>query len=153
METRDNTPLVGGLLVALAIIGLIILGAITLAGRGPGDEVELETGSQQAPPAASSQSQDRSASTEVREGRVDVDIDNSVYVPATLTVKRGTTVTWTNRDTVPHDVTPEDSEPDVPRSDMLSQGQSYRRTFDTTGTFNYYCSIHPFMKGSVTVVD
>jgi plastocyanin len=71
-----------------------------------------------------------------------------VFSPSSLTVATGDTVTWTNNGTAPegHDVTG-----DGLASGILQEGQSYSNTFTSAGTFNYICSLHPFMKGSVTV--
>jgi plastocyanin len=68
------------------------------------------------------------------------------FSPSSLTVSTGDTVTWTNNGAEPHDVTG-----DGLASGTLQSGQSYEHTFATAGTYSYICSIHPFMKGSVTV--
>ncbi|MFF4410599.1 cupredoxin family copper-binding protein [Streptomyces sp. NPDC001262] len=78
-----------------------------------------------------------------------VAIVNYAYAPATLTVSRGTTVTWSNSDTAPHTITSSVSGPlDSP---MLNQGDSFSFTFSSAGTFSYYCTVHPTMKGTVVV--
>jgi plastocyanin len=68
------------------------------------------------------------------------------FSPNSLTVNTGDTVTWTNNGAEPHDVTG-----DGLASGTMQSGQSYEHTFATAGTYSYICSIHPFMKGSVTV--
>jgi plastocyanin len=80
-----------------------------------------------------------------------VTIQNFAFSPANITVKKGTTVTWTNKDSAVHDVV--SSQSGGPKSDHLEKGESFSFKFDTTGTFNYICSIHPSMKGVVTVTD
>ena len=82
---------------------------------------------------------------------VAVAIRNFAYAPATLTIKRGTRVTWTNNDTAPHDVTSVTGT--VLNSPRLTTGQSFSYTFNQTGTFNYYCTIHPNMRATVIVTD
>jgi amicyanin len=75
------------------------------------------------------------------------------YSPATLTVKVGDTVTWTNTDTTSgnaHTVTSQGRGP--LKSSSLTQGQAYSSTFTAAGTYPYYCAIHPDMKGTVTVM-
>lgn len=79
-----------------------------------------------------------------------VAIANFTFSPATITVKKGTTVTWTNQDTAPHTVTGTNG---GPSSGNLSQGQTYSFTFNTVGTFNYFCAIHPMMKAVVIVTE
>jgi LPXTG-motif cell wall-anchored protein len=68
------------------------------------------------------------------------------FSPSSLSVNTGDTVTWTNNGAEPHDVTG-----DSLASGTLDSGQSYSHTFASAGTYSYICSIHPFMKGSVTV--
>jgi plastocyanin len=85
-----------------------------------------------------------------------VTIQNFAFSPADITVKKGTKVTWTNRDSTPHTITQDDNQPaGSPGLDSkgLSNGESYSATFDQTGTFHYHCSIHPEMTGSVTVTE
>ena len=72
------------------------------------------------------------------------------YSPASLTIRQGNTVTWTNQDSVEHDVTVTQG-PTSFRSPMLAKGQSWRHTFDTPGTWSYICSVHPDMRATVTV--
>ncbi|HVX23900.1 MAG TPA: plastocyanin/azurin family copper-binding protein [Candidatus Saccharimonadales bacterium] len=81
-----------------------------------------------------------------------VSISNEAFSQANITVKKGTTVTWTNNDAVAHTVTETDSQ-DGPNSQDLNQGQTYSFTFNKVGTFQYDCSIHPFMTGTVTVTE
>ncbi|MBO0868654.1 MAG: cupredoxin family copper-binding protein [Micromonosporaceae bacterium] len=78
-----------------------------------------------------------------------VAIRNFAFSPATLTVKVGTTVTWTNQDTDAHTVTSQNGGP--LKSAALDQGQSYSYTFSTPGTYAYLCTIHPFMTATVKV--
>ncbi|TSE01699.1 amidase [Skermania sp. ID1734] len=78
-----------------------------------------------------------------------VQIDNFMFSPATLTVPVGTTVTWTNHDEEPHTVVATDGSF---RSTALGSGATFAFTFTTTGNFDYVCSIHPFMHGTVVVV-
>lgn len=77
-------------------------------------------------------------------------IENYAYSPSTLTVKVGDTVTWTNHDQAPHDVTTT-SAPVAIKSPMLSTGQSFTYTFTMAGSYSYYCSIHPDMRAQVVV--
>ncbi len=76
-----------------------------------------------------------------------VQIKDFEFTPNTLTIKVGSTVTWTNGGST-HTVTADDGSFD---SGQLQNGKSYSRTFDSAGTFTYHCSIHPFMKAQVTV--
>jgi len=77
-----------------------------------------------------------------------VTIDNFAFAPATLTVKAGATVTWTNRDEEPHTVAASDGSFHSPG---MGTGATYSHTFPTAGKFDYVCSIHPMMHGTVVV--
>ncbi len=79
---------------------------------------------------------------------VAVAIKGFKFIPADITVKVGTTVTWTNEDSAPHTVESSDG---VLRSDELGKGDSWSFTFTKAGKHDYICGIHPSMHGSVTV--
>lgn len=80
---------------------------------------------------------------------VEVAIQDFAYNPETITIKAGQSVTWTNLDSAPHTATGQDR--DVLQSGTLNQGESYTQTFDTPGTYEYFCEFHPNMKGVVVV--
>jgi plastocyanin len=75
-------------------------------------------------------------------------IRNMAFAPARLEVAAGTTVEWTNNDPLPHSVTSTSGAFD---SGLIASGRTFRRTFSTPGTYEYQCTPHPFMKGTVTV--
>lgn len=77
-----------------------------------------------------------------------VNIDNFAFAPATLSVPVGTTVTWTNMDEEPHTVVAEDNSFHSPG---MGSNATFSFTFSNVGTFDYVCSIHPFMHGTVVV--
>ena len=77
-----------------------------------------------------------------------VGILNFNFTPAALTVKVGTTVAWTNNDAIAHSV---NFMTGGINSSALNQNDHFSHTFTTPGTYDYVCSIHPFMHGSVTV--
>ncbi|MFH1171528.1 MAG: plastocyanin/azurin family copper-binding protein [bacterium] len=79
-----------------------------------------------------------------------VTISGLTFAPSPLTVKKGTTVVWTNNDATSHTVTEEDG---GQASGTINSGGTYSLTFTTTGTFRYHCSIHPSMMGTVTVTE
>lgn len=80
-----------------------------------------------------------------------VEISGFAFSPASLSVKTGTTVTWTNKDSTDHTVTVDSG--DGPKSSNIAQGQTYSFTFSKAGTYKYHCSIHPDMTATVTVTD
>jgi plastocyanin len=77
-------------------------------------------------------------------------IEHYMFMPAEITVTAGDVVTWTNQDEAPHTVTSVTG-PAKFDSGNLNKGQSFALTFATPGSYTYYCSIHPDMKGKVTV--
>jgi plastocyanin len=77
-------------------------------------------------------------------------MQNYMYQPANIQVRTSTTVTWTNQDNVAHSVTFKNG---MKGSGLLSQGQSFSSTFNTPGTYQYYCTVHPSMVATVTVVS
>src|ERR1700692_947457 len=78
-----------------------------------------------------------------------VSIDNFTFTPVSLKVKAGTTVTWTNRDDIPHGIASSDNA--FKKSKALDTDDSYSFTFATPGTYQYFCYIHPHMVGTIVV--
>jgi amicyanin len=83
-----------------------------------------------------------------RAADAEVKIDNFTFSPQTLTIKAGTKVTWTNDDDIPHTVV---STTKAFRSSALDTDDKYSFTFTTPGTFEYFCTLHPHMTGSIVV--
>jgi Icc protein len=81
-------------------------------------------------------------------GGQQVVVDNFAFAPATTAVAAGSTITWTNRDDVPHNVV---STEQKFKSPVLDTDERFSHTFDAPGTYKYYCSIHPKMTGQVVV--
>jgi plastocyanin len=79
---------------------------------------------------------------------MEVKIDNFSFGPTVITVPVGTTVTWTNRDDIPHTVVSTDK---VFKSKVLDTDEKFSFTFSNAGTYPYFCSIHPKMTGKVVV--
>ncbi len=96
----------------------------------------------EASPAASPQASPASGQ------RAEVSISNFAFDPQELRIRVGTTVEWTNKDTAPHTVTAND---DSFRSDVLEFGGTYSHQFNTAGSFDYFCEVHPNMTAKVIV--
>jgi len=79
---------------------------------------------------------------------LEVKIDNFVFGPQTITVPIGATVTWTNKDDIPHTSV---STEGVFKSKVLDTDEKFSYTFTKAGTYSYYCTIHPKMTGKVVV--
>jgi plastocyanin len=78
----------------------------------------------------------------------EVKIDNFSFGPQTLTVPVGATVTWTNRDDIPHTVV---STEGVFKSKVRDTDEKFSYTFTKAGTYPYFCSVHPKMTGQIVV--
>jgi plastocyanin len=82
-----------------------------------------------------------------RAAELEVKIGNFTFMPQKLTVKAGTTVTWTNEDDIPHTVVSTGHF----RSKALDTDDKFSFTFTTPGSYEYFCGLHPHMQGSITV--
>jgi plastocyanin len=105
-------------------------------------------GTSAAPGSAPAATTAPAGSTAPAAGGSAVSIKNFAFAAKSITVAKGTTVTWTNNDGVKHSVVADDKSF---RSDGLAQGATFQFTFNTPGTFTYICGIHPYMKGTIVV--
>jgi len=78
----------------------------------------------------------------------EVKIDNFTFAPQSVTVKAGTTVTWLNEDDIPHTVAATGK---AFKSKVLDTDDKYTFTFTAAGTYEYFCSLHPHMTGTIVV--
>ncbi len=127
--------------LAIAVVAVLALAACSSSGSTPTAAAPTVAPSAAATAAASSGGGSAAAAT--------VDMKNIAYNPATVTAKVGQTVTWTNSDSFAHTVTFDDSS--VKSSDNVAAAGTFSTTFDKAGSFTYHCTIHPTMKGTVTV--
>lgn len=154
----------------LALAGLLLAGAVTLSAcsssthpaaeptalaPGAGQSLAGQPGASGSPaPAATMSGMTMSAppgtASQPPVAGNAVTIKNFAFAPAALVVAAGTTVTWTNQDSDDHTVTSRGSGGPL-NSSPLNPGQTYSYTFTTPGTYNYMCTIHPFMVATVTV--
>jgi amicyanin len=141
-----------GVVVALAV-AVLIVGVMALKDKRTAPPTGNTQTVQTPTDADGDHDGDDVATTDQNNGSAEetnsVTIENFAFNPATITVKKGTTVTWTNKDSAAHTVTTDSGS--GPTSQLLNQGDSYTFTFNTAGTFNYHCQPHPNMKGTVIV--
>jgi plastocyanin len=78
----------------------------------------------------------------------EVKIDNFTFAPQSVTIKAGTTITWINEDDIPHTVA---ATAKAFKSKVLDTDDKFSFTFTTAGTFEYFCSLHPHMTGTIVV--
>lgn len=79
----------------------------------------------------------------------EVIIEGFTFSPKTITIKVGETITWINRDPTSHPIQSDTG--DEISSGNLPKDQTYSHTFNTAGTYAYYCTAHPSMRGAVIV--
>jgi len=147
---RKSLPIIIVLVIIAAVVGLV------LANNNNND---TNTTPSPTPPPASSSNDNSSDSnnnnssnnTTQPAATNKVTISNFSFSPSQITVKKGTTVTWTNSDNTPHTVTADSGT--GPNSDTLQSGDTYSFKFDTVGSFSYHCSFHSYMHGTVVVTD
>lgn len=116
---------------SVSIAGLAAILMLGVAGLGVGQRSSIAA------------AQDKASTVEIK-------IDNFSFGPASLTVAVGTTVTWTNRDDIPHTVVSTDDAKTF-KSKVLDTDEKFSFTFSKAGTYPYFCSIHPKMTGKVIV--
>ncbi|MGP3921983.1 cupredoxin domain-containing protein [Streptomyces sp. 8N616] len=139
-RSGNRVLLIGGLGAAFSAV--LCLALLESATSGAAAGAPAPAAGQQAQPAAQQGEQ----------ADYTVDLKGNAYIPAKLTVKVGDTVLWTNYDDVPHTVTTTKG-PEKFDSGTLDKGESFSYTFTEPGTYEYYCSVHPDMTASVTVVE
>jgi len=105
------------------------------------------------PPAFDAATKDAAQRRQTRRaltlGPNEIGIDNFQFSPPSLTVNRGTTVTWINNDDVPHLIV--NVEGRFKQSPVLDTGQTFSATLGKTGRYKYFCSLHPMMQGAIVV--
>lgn len=126
-------------------------GTITVVGDAPAPSAgtTVESASPDAS-AAPTESPATDATTAPTESPAAVSIVDLAYEPATIEVDPGATVTWVNDDGLPHTVTARE---DDFNSGVMLTGDSFEQTFETPGSYDYFCAIHPSMTGTVVVRD
>lgn len=138
--------------IGILIIALIIAGAVIgLVATKSSPSKSSDTAMNMSHDQEHAQANNDSAGQPVKQNTVT--ISNYAFSPAAISVKVGTKVTWTNTDTVAHTVTADDASGNGPDSQLLQKGASYSFTFTKAGTYNYHCTPHPYMKGTVVVTN
>ena len=131
-------------IVIAVVVVVIIIGAIYFlqqSNTSPNNNPTQQSQTQNNQPVTPT-----NTATSTSPATVNITIQNFAFSPSDLSIKVGDTVTWTNQDSTQHTITGGDIQ-----SDPLNKGQTYSFTFNTAGTFNYHCSIHPSMTGKITV--
>ena len=132
--------------IALRRMYLMVLGAVVvgvIAGCGSSSSSSSSQGSTQAPAGPRSTGPAPSST-----GAVAVTIASFMFAPSTITVEKGASVSFENKDNASHTVTADDGSFDA---GTLAQGASKKLTFSKVGKLTYHCAFHPFMHGTVVV--
>lgn len=134
-------------LIAIIVVAILVVGgAIAMthkSNNNPAPASSTSTQNTSTNPSASNSNQPAAANA--------VTIENMMFTPSQITVQKGGTVTWTNKDNTTHTVVDDLSNVGGPHSGDIAPGSTYSFTFDTAGSFQYHCSIHPSMRGTIVV--
>jgi len=136
--------------IIVVVILALAAGGIFVANNRKDTDSSTDSTSQNSTGQEPVESDDQPAPTAVEAS--EVAIQDFAFKPGKITVKKGTKVTWTNKDTVQHTVTPDD-EGAFEGSELLAKDASYSVTFDEVGSFAYHCKPHPQMTGTVEVTE
>lgn len=144
---KKSTTLI---IVAAAVLVVAAAGAFFVTNNAKNDPVSTPVAEDSHAHDATTAHESTETETQGQEAEQTskVAIENFAYTPATITVKKGTTVTWTNQDETKHDV---NADGGTFKSELLAKGESFSFTFDEVGTFKYHCTPHPNMLGTVIV--
>ena len=127
--------------LAVAVIAVGIVGSVVWARNDPSSAADPSTTADAAAPGAST----------IATGDQVISIKDFSFNPASVSIKVGDSVTWTNADGAAHSIQSGNDAFDSP--DKIAPATSFSFTFATVGTFTYICGIHPYMKGTIVVTD
>jgi plastocyanin len=133
-----------GLVLGIIIVILIAVAAFAM-NRNNSSTPQPATNNSQ------SSSNNNSSSQTSHTASATVDINNMAFTPSQITISKGGTVTWTNNDSMTHTVVDDLNNAGGPNSGDIAPGSNYSFTFTKTGSFQYHCSIHPSMRGTIVV--
>lgn len=139
---NNKVPLIAGVVVVVIVVAGVVL-LMHDNKKTPSMNMDM----------SKSSSSSSSSNTSKPVAANAVSIDNFAFDSNNITVKVGTTVTWTNKDSVAHTVTADSPSSDAPASGDIANGQTYSFTFNKAGTYAYHCQIHPDMHGTVVVTE
>jgi plastocyanin len=139
---------------AIPAMVLVLAGCGNPYSSSPGPTVpQTPPSTNNSPPAAGTQTPNDQATTPSAQNQTGsaITVKNFAFTPADLTVIKGTTVTWTNEDSAPHQIASDTGDAVSFSGSSMSPGQTFSFKFDAAGTFPYHCAIHSSMHGTITV--
>lgn len=164
---RTATVAVGAVIVVTAVTGLVL---VNNSKKPPANSSSSQSSSQSHDMSTMNNQPDQDVGGMVdltNQNEITMNIKDFKYEKPNIRIKKGTKVTWINQDTIQHNVmlehegsdkahdapTKEEVDPNELAGPLLTKGESYSFTFNEVKANPYHCSPHPFMKGSVTVVE
>lgn len=158
-EGQEKKPPKSNVIIWVIIVAVIVIIGIVYFSRGgnrtttPPPNPSSGSGTQSLPQQNSTQPSQTTIPASPQQNATQVNtvavtVQNFAFSPADLKIKKGDIVTWTNKDSVPHQIASDTGKFQGP---AISNGQTYSFTFNETGTFPYHCTIHPMMKATITV--
>ncbi len=133
----------------LALLLACVALSLVVAGCGGDDDEEGGGDTQTTEQPAEESGGGDDGGTAAGGGGTEVSMKDIKFAPESITVGAGDTVTWVNDDSVGHDVTGDNFKSGDPGA--MQSGDTYAHAFEKAGTFDYVCTVHPGMEGSVTV--
>jgi len=139
-------------IVILAVIALLAIGGFYFSiNRNSAPQIPVEFNNNSTPVIPQNQnSVSVPTSPDVPKTTHAISIQNFAFSPTLITIKKGDSIVWINKDSVAHTATSDTGEFG---SLSLSTNENYNRVFNTVGTFKYHCTPHPFMKGTIIVTE
>lgn len=147
---KERIPVKNNKIISLIILGVLVaagVSAVTLKNKD--NEADNKTDVSISSNKADNQTNQSSSKVETNK----ITYKGFEVVQKIIKVKKGTTVTWTNQDSAKHDVTPVSETEEFKASELFGKGGTYSVTFNTVGTYKYFCSPHPYMKGTIEVIE
>ncbi len=147
-----------GILIGVALLIVVAAAGVIAISSGKKSNTDNASGYSTPSPAKTTSNSSNTAakadtSTSSAVATKAVSIENYMFTPMAITVKVGDTVTWTNQDSVRHNVVSDDGSADAPNGPLIGKGESYSFTFKKAGTYSIHCMPHPYMKATVTVTE
>lgn len=152
------------IMIIVVVLVVLFIGGVVIAAKQINNTDSSMPGMSGNGMGASKKSDDANAEVDLtHQAEVSIDIKDFAYSKPNIKVKKGTKVTWTNQDTIKHNVilentakgapSPEEVKSNVLAGPLLKKGERYSFTFNEVSSNGYVCSPHPYMKGTVNVVE
>lgn len=134
---------------------LIIIGAVVILATGAVVAIASIGQSNDSSNQNKAAKNGSAASADMKQAPNTVVIEDYTFIPETIRVTKGTTITWMNRDSAKHTAEViEGQTPGGPTGEkLMAKNETYQYTFNTVGTFKYKCGPHPYMRATVEVTE